>query len=69
MVDRAPRPDDPYLEWKVRLFFAGAALLFGGILFDFPLAAVFAIAVLAAGMILVLMGRIQRGADSRADDE
>ncbi|HWK88534.1 MAG TPA: hypothetical protein VNP72_01015 [Longimicrobium sp.] len=68
-MDPQARPPDPYLEWKVRCFFAGAILLLGGILFEFRFAAVLAIVVLAAGLILVLMSRIQRREEGRPDDE
>ncbi|HEX2205446.1 MAG TPA: hypothetical protein VHG91_19200 [Longimicrobium sp.] len=48
LLDRRPRGGgDPFLDWKVRLFFAGAALFALAVVLDRP------VLVLAAGAVLV----------------
>lgn len=51
--------EDPFLDWKVRIFFSGAALLLAGILFDRPVLALAAAVVLAAGVALAALGRVR----------
>ena len=45
---------DPYLDWKVRLFFLGAALVLMGIGLESSLLVGLAIAVLLVGVVLRL---------------
>jgi hypothetical protein len=51
--------EDPFLDWKVRIFFAGAAVLVAGILFDRPVLALVAAGVLAAGVALAALARLR----------
>jgi hypothetical protein len=51
--------EDPFLDWKVRIFFIGAALLLAGILFGRPVLALAAAGVLAVGVVLAGIGRIR----------
>lgn len=58
----APDPDgrrDPFLDWKVRIFFSGAAILLAGILFGRPVLALVAAGVLAAGVALAALVRLR----------
>ena len=60
MVDRRRRDHpDPFLDWKVRIFFAGAALLMAGILLQRDVLALVAIVVLAAGLLLALVSAVR----------
>lgn len=61
MIDRR-RPDepDPFVDWKVRIFFTGAVLLMAGVLFKRDILALVAAAVLAAGAVLMLIGRYRQ---------
>lgn len=66
MIDRRRvGREDPFLDWKVRIFFIGAALLLAGILFGRPVLALVAAGVLAVGIVLAGLGRMRR----RARDE
>jgi hypothetical protein len=51
--------EDPFLDWKVRIFFSGAALLLAGILFDRPVLALVAAVLLAGGVALAALGRMR----------
>lgn len=66
MVDRTRREPDPFLDWKVRVFFAGAALLVPGVLLGYEPLVLLAIVVLAAGLMLltVLSARHRRQAEA-----
>ncbi len=59
MFIRRPVPGRPdrFLEWKVRLFFAGAALLVAGIFFERRVLVALAIAVLLVGVALRFVDR------------
>ncbi len=60
MVDRRRREQpDPFLDWKVRIFFAGAAVLMAGIFLQLDVLALVAIIVLAAGLLLALVSAIR----------
>lgn len=60
MIGRgAPGREDPFLDWKVRIFFSGAAVLVAGILFDRPVLALVAAGVLAAGVALAAFARLR----------
>ena len=71
MVDRTRRAPDPYLEWKVRIFFAGAALLVTGVLLGYRVLVLLAIVILASGLMLltVLAARDRRRAEQAQADE
>lgn len=58
MMDRSRRDEpDPFLDWKVRIFFVGAALLMVGVLLDREVLVLAAAAVLAAGSVLMLISK------------
>lgn len=58
MMDRRRRDDpDIFLDWKVRIFFAGAGLLAAAVFLQRDLLALAAAAVLALGVVLVLVGK------------
>jgi hypothetical protein len=59
MMDRSRRGEDPFLDWKVRIFFAGAALLAAAVVLGRDVLALAAAAVLAAGVVLTLVARIR----------
>jgi hypothetical protein len=61
MVDRVRRDGpDPLLHWKVRLFFAGAAVLLLSIVLDRKPLALAAIALLGVAMLVVVTDRFRR---------
>ena len=67
MIDRERvGREDPFLDWKVRIFFIGAALLLAGILFGRPVLALVAAGVLAVGVVLAAIGRLR--ARNRGED-
>lgn len=57
---------DPFLDWKVRIFFSGALLLLAAVLFDRPVLALVAALVAGAGVALALVARLR--ARRRGDD-
>ena len=61
MMDRRP-PDepDPFLDWKVRIFFAGAVLLMAGMMLQRDVLALVAAVVLGAGAVLMLVNRYRQ---------
>ena len=60
-MDRRRRDEpDPYLDWKVRIFFAGAMLLAAGVFLRRDVLALIAAAVLAAGALLMGLDRYRR---------
>jgi Flp pilus assembly protein TadB len=61
MIDRS-RPDepDPFVDWKVRIFFAGAVLLMAGVMLQRDVLALVAAAVLGAGAVLMLVNRYRQ---------
>ena len=61
--------EDPFLDWKVRSFFSGAVLLLAGIVLQVRLLAALAIAVLAAGSLLVLIQRARNRNMPRAPED
>lgn len=69
MIDRARRAPDPFLDWKVRIFFAGAALAAAGMLLGYRVLVLLAIIVLVVGLFAttILAKRSARAAE--ADDE
>jgi Flp pilus assembly protein TadB len=61
MIDRRRLDEpDPFLDWKVRIFFAGAALLVAGVVLKRDVLALVAAAVLAAGAVLMLVTRYRQ---------
>ena len=72
MIDRVGREGpDPLLDWKLRLFFAGAAVLILSMVLDRRPLALVAIGVLGLGMVLVLIDRVRHRRQPRwvEDDE
>lgn len=61
MISRE-RPDepDPFLDWKLRTFFAGAVLLMAAVVLQVDALALVAAAVLAAGAGMMLIGRYRQ---------
>jgi hypothetical protein len=51
VIDRARREPDPFLDWKVRIFFAGAVLLAAGVLLGYRTLVLLAILILVAGLL------------------
>ena len=60
MDHRRPDEQDPFLDWKVRVFFAGAALLMAGVVLNRAVLALAAVAVLAVGVVLIGITRLRR---------
>ncbi|HEX6911457.1 MAG TPA: hypothetical protein VF142_13720 [Longimicrobium sp.] len=57
MMDRRRRQEpDLFLDWKVRIFFVGAALLGAGVFLRRDVLALVAAAVLGVGLVLALVG-------------
>jgi hypothetical protein len=60
MIDRRRLEEpDPFLDWKVRIFFAGAVLLMVGVLLNRNVLALLAAVVLGAGLVLTLIVRLR----------
>ncbi|HST61344.1 MAG TPA: hypothetical protein VLK84_21750 [Longimicrobium sp.] len=61
MISRE-RPDepDPFLEWKLRTFFAGAVLLMAAVVLQLDVLALVAAGVLAVGAALMLVSRYRQ---------
>lgn len=61
MIDRSRRDEpDPFLDWKVRIFFAGAALLAAGVFLRRDVLALVAAIVLGVGAVLMVIDRYRR---------
>lgn len=59
-MDRHRRSEpDPFLEWKVRIFFGGAVLLMAGILLQRDVLALLAAALLAVGAVMIVIARVR----------
>jgi hypothetical protein len=70
MVDRVRRDGpDALLHWKVRLFFAGAAVLLLSIVLDRKPLVLVAIAVLGVAMLVVITDRFRRRDARFVEDE
>jgi hypothetical protein len=71
MMDRSRRDQpDPFLDWKVRIFFAGAALLAAGVFLRRDVLALVAAGVLALGVLLMVFVRLrERRAPVRWGDD
>lgn len=50
MIARTRRAPDPFLDWKVRIFFAGGVLLAAGAIFGYRVLVLLAIVVLVVGL-------------------
>ena len=60
MMDRSRREDpDPFLDWKVRIFFSGAVLLMASVVLGRDVLALLAAAVLGVGAVMILIARIR----------
>jgi hypothetical protein len=61
MIDRSRRDEpDPFLDWKVRIFFAGAAMLGAAVFLQRDVLALLAAGVLGVGVALILVVRLRR---------
>ncbi len=70
MTDRTRREPDPLLDWKVRVFFAGAVLLAAGVLLDRDVLVLLAIVVLVVGLFATLiLGKRHRRAREMEEAE
>ena len=65
MASRARRGVDPYLDWKIRIFFAAAALVAAGVLLRYDVLVLLAIGLLVAGLLVLtyLATRRRRAAE------
>lgn len=60
-MDRRRREEpDPFLDWKIRIFLAGAVLLVAGVFLKRDVLALIAAVVLAAGAVLMGIDRYRR---------
>jgi len=60
MIDRRRREEpDRFLDWKVRIFFAGALLLMAGVFLGRDVLVLAAAGVLAVGAVIVLITRLR----------
>lgn len=60
MIDRSRRDQpDPFLDWKVRIFFSGAFLLAAGVFLRRDVLALVAAGVLGVGVLLMLFIRLR----------
>jgi Flp pilus assembly protein TadB len=50
VIDRARRAPDPFLDWKVRIFFAGGVLLAAGAILGYRVLVLLAIVILVVGL-------------------
>jgi Na+-transporting methylmalonyl-CoA/oxaloacetate decarboxylase gamma subunit len=74
VIDRTRRAPDPYLDWKVRTFFAGALLAAAGVLLGYRVLVLLAIIVLIVGLFATTIlgkrhARAQAEAEAEAEDE
>jgi hypothetical protein len=70
VTDRARHEPDPFLDWKVRVFFSGAVLLLVGVVLDREVLVLLAIGVLLVGgfATAILTRRHRRAAAVEAED-
>ena len=71
MIDRTRRGVDPFLDWKVRVFFTGAVLVAAGVFLGQRILVLLAIIVLAAGLMgmSLLSARRRRREQAAAGEE
>lgn len=73
MIDRTRRGPDPFLDWKVRIFFAGGLLLVAGVLLGYRVLVLLAIIVLLVGLFATtILGKRHakaRAAEVEAEEE
>jgi hypothetical protein len=69
VIGRGRREPDPYLDWKVRIFFGGAVLLAAGVLLGYRVLVLLAIVVLVVGLFAttILAKRHARAAQAAAE--
>jgi hypothetical protein len=61
MIDHRRRDEpDPFLDWKLRIFFAGAVLLGASVMLNRDVLALLAAGVLGVGMVLILIARVRQ---------
>jgi Flp pilus assembly protein TadB len=70
VIDRTRRAPDPFLDWKVRIFFAGAVLLAAGAILGYRVLVLLAIIVLVVGLFAttILGRRRARAAEMEAEE-
>lgn len=68
-VDRRRRGPDPHLDWKVRIFLAGAAIALVGIALESGIVVGVATAILLVGFGLRFMDRDGDDGDDEDDEE
>jgi Flp pilus assembly protein TadB len=72
VIERTRREPDPFLDWKVRVFFTGAVLVAAGVFLGQRILVLLAIVVLAVGLmgmtILTARRRRQREQAAAAED-
>lgn len=71
MIDRTRRESDPFLDWKVRIFFTGAVLLAAGVFLGQRILVLLAIIVLGVGLMgmTVLTARRRRRQEAAAAED
>lgn len=68
-IDRTRRGPDPFLDWKVRVFFAGAVLLAAGVVLGRDVLVLIAILVLALGALAIaILDRRRRKAEAAEEE-
>ena len=68
-LNRGRKGPDPYLEWRVRLLFAGGGVALVGIALESRIVVGVAIAILTVGMGLRFVGGRENGAGLDEDPE
>jgi Flp pilus assembly protein TadB len=72
VTGRARRGPDPFLDWKIRIFFAGALLAAAGILLGHDVLVLLAILVLLVGLFattILAKRREREAAEVEADEK
>ena len=72
MIDRRRLDEpDPFLDWKIRIFFAGALLAAAGILLGYRVLVLLAIVVLLVGLFATILAKrhARAAAEMKEGDE
>lgn len=67
-LDRSRREEDPHLEWKIVLFWVGAALALAGMAMERPLLVTVAIVVLVVGFLLRFLPSTSSGPSPSSEE-
>ena len=59
-MDRTRRDPDPFLDWKVRIFFAGAALVMAGVVLGQDVLVLIAIILLGTALVGTAILRVRQ---------